>query len=689
MAIRNGSSRSLRRFAAVGLVVLLLLSACSGGSKSSGSGDAASDPANGTADADTSKVKVDEPIQISYQHVSDSSATSPYAAATTRLLFEPGGQVSIYVADDESGLGRHGTYSYADGKLTLHIASDEVTVDSTFDLDLNADQPTFPFQAFSTEEGTSTWQREVLGVMDGTDSVFQAARYDDAVPVPREQAVARAQAYADARVELDGGVLGEQSLRAPDAHDAPDAPGAPGSGVEPLGPVRLVSARQQSTEAPKIVSTEKFANGVTLVYDDGTRADVVLFSWKSDAAAAGDTLSLRPSPIASDPRVEVPTTKSPGDGSADPTNKTALLANPFATEFDETQIVADATKTLKDRGYAVTSVQDSAATFEGITAGLGAGTSGGTPGFVTLSTHGGANGSMATSEFLGKPGTPAQDQVLYDKMHKVAERIDAAYPGSRTFQLNGKAQQPFQLLEYSHGPNDRKVYVGLSPAYWEWIKSEGVSFASSFVFLSSCESDVNPDIRTSVAAKVFAGFSEQANITAAKTAFAYVVEQLARSTRSAEEASYNLVRVVNTGQTIYKEDQIFDGTPSKSLGKILKFYGGGTGAPVAYFGNGWLDPTRSIRARCGGWCSPAGGAATPPRGRRSCRTAGTSSGRRATRAAWPVPPATPRTRATCRRRPRSPTRSSCSRARRPSCPTRRSPGGRSPTVAPPECPLLI
>lgn len=582
MAIRNRSSRPTGQLACVGLVVLLLLSACNGGSKSGSGGDAASDPAAGTADPDTSDVKVDEPIQVSYEHVSDSSAASPYEGASTRLLFEPGGEVSIYVADDESGLGRHGTYAYDDGKLTLHLAADEVTVDSTFELDLNADQPTFPFQAFSTEEGTSTWKRQVLGVMDGTDSVFQAARYDDAVPVPREEAVARAQAYAAARVALDGGVLGEQSLgREPGTGDS--------SGTDQVGPIRLVSARQQSTEAPKIVSTEKFANGVTLVYDDGSRADVVLFSWKSDAAAANDTLALRPSPIAGDPRVEVPTTTSPGDASADPTNKTALLANPFATEFGESQIVADATKTLKDRGYTVTSVQDSAATFEGITAGLGAGTSGGTPGFMTLSTHGGANGSMATAELLGKPGTPAQDQVLFDKMRKVAERIDAAYPGSRKFEVGGKVQQPFQLLEYSHGPNDRKVYVGLSPAYWEWVKSEGVSFASSFVFLSSCESDVNPDIRTAVGAKVFAGFSEQANITAAKTAFAYLVEQLARSTRSAEEAFYNLVRVVNTGQTIYEEDQVFDGTPSKALSKILKLYGGGTGAPVDYFGNGWLD----------------------------------------------------------------------------------------------------
>ena len=376
--------------------------------------------------------------------------------------------------------------------------------------------------------------------------------------------MARAQAYAAARVELDGGVLGEQSF------GGPAAPGGTDGMSDQLGPVRLVSARQQSTEAPKIVSTEKFANGVTLVYDDGSRADVVLFSWKSDAAAANDTLALRPSPIASDPRVEVPTTKSPGDGSADPTNKTALLANPFATEFDETQIVADATKTLKDRGYTVTSVQDGKATFEGITDGLGAGTSGGTPGFITLSTHGGANGSMATSEYLGVPGSPADDAALIAKMRTVAERIDKAYPGSRTFEINGTKSQPFQLLEYSHGPNDRKVYVGLSPYYWNWIKSEGASFASSFVFLSACESDVNPDIRTTVAAKVFAGFSEQANITAAKTAFAYIVEQLARSTRSAEEAFYNLVRVVNTGQTIYKEDQIFDGTPSKALSKILE-----------------------------------------------------------------------------------------------------------------------
>jgi hypothetical protein len=574
MTIAKRSSRSIRLVGSVGLVALMLLAACSGGgSKTSGSGSSgASDQSNGNSDAGTAGIKVDQPIQVAYRHQSDSAAQSPFEGGTARLLFEPGGAASLYVAGDASGLGRHGTYGYDGKKMTLHIKADEFTIDSTFDLDLNADQPTFPFQAFSTDGGTSSWQREVIGVMDGTDSVFQAARYDDAVPIAREAAVARAQAYAAARVELDGGVAGEQSMGAP---------------RDQAGPVRLVAFNQQSTEPPKIVGTEKFANGVTLVYADGTKADVVLFSWKSDGAAAGDVVSLKASPIASDVRVEI-ATKPPGDGSADPKNKAALLANPFATEFDEGQIVSDATKTLEDRGYKVSSLQDSSATFESIAAGL-LGGGGGTPGFVTISSHGGASGSMATSEYLGVPGSPAADKVIYDKMHAVAERIDKAYPGSRSFTVNGVKQQPFQLLEYSHGPNDKKVYVGLSPAFWTWIKSAGASFASSFVFLSSCESDVNPQIRTDVAAKVFAGFSEQANITAAKTAFAYIVAQLARPTRSAEEVSYNLVRVVNTGQTIYKEDQMFDGTPSKPLGRILKFYGGGTTAPVDYFGNGWLD----------------------------------------------------------------------------------------------------
>jgi hypothetical protein len=391
---------------------------------------------------DTSKVKVDEPIQVSYQHLSDSSAASPYEGATTRLLFEPGGQVSIYVADDESGLGRHGTYTYVTASYAPHrVRRGHGRLD--LDLDLNADQPTFPFQAFSTEEGTSTWQRQVLGVMDGTERVPGRRATTARSPSPR----------AGGGRARPTPTPGSTSTAACSTSRHP-GPRRTRGRLEQVG-LSAWSPPGKSTEAPKIVSTEKFANGVTLVYDDGARRRRAV-QLEVRRRRLGDTLSLRPSPIASDPRVEVPTTKSPGDGSADPTNKTALLANPFATEFDETQIVADATKTLKDRGYTVTSVQNSDATFEGITAGLGAGTSGGTPGFVTLSTHGGANGSMATSEYLGV------GYIIGPKIAGVIRWVAhrPATWGSPGVQLNGSPP-----AAVARAPPQRPEDVGLSPAY--------------------------------------------------------------------------------------------------------------------------------------------------------------------------------------------------------------------------------
>ena len=108
----------------------------------------------------------------------------------------------------------------------------------------------------------------------------------------------------------------------------------------------------------------------------------------------------------------------------------------------------------------------------------------------------------------------------------------------------------------------------------------------------ACEVDQNADVRKAVAAKAFFGFEEQASISGARDAFRYLVKQLVRPTRSAEEAYYNLVRVVNTGQMIYEEDTVLDGSQVRSIPKILNAYGpSAAGTPVKYSGNGWLGST--------------------------------------------------------------------------------------------------
>lgn len=595
-----------RSFIVLMAVLALSLVGCSGsGDDSSGGSGGAEEPAgSGVVDeeAAAADLEVGGIIQLHYVHEGDSGEhENPWGDAEVRLLFEPGDQFAFFVADGENGLGRHGTYEYAGGSLALSLESDEVSIDAELDLDVGAVTVEMPFQAFSSEPGTSTWRREVVGPMGGTDYVFQAIRYDDAAGIPREDAVVRAHEYAAARVETDAAGFGDVDLGALGAEtEAEDTGGDEEQGMgprrrgmtaEPAGGtrVRLTSTRPDTGVPPGLADTEPFDSGVTLVFEDGSRATVLLYSWAPDTAR--DTIHLSSAPFAGDPRVELPT-ETPGVADADPASKVAVLASPFATAFGELETMVAAGRTLEGRGYELRSLYDDEVTFESLVEAL---TDGSTPGFFGLSTHGGASGAMATAEELGSPISLIAEWQARRWMRPVEERIEAAFPGAKDYEVEGVVRQPYEPLLLSTSAGRPMVYVGLSPTFWRWLHEEqGADFSDSFVMLSACESDKNRRIREDVDAEVFVGFSEQASVSGATAAFAYLVEQLARPTRSMEEAHYNLVRVINTQQAIFKEDALLDGTPTTDLPDMLEVYSGGGYNPVSYEGRGFLDTTHDL-----------------------------------------------------------------------------------------------
>src|SRR5581483_1307088 len=153
--------------------------------------------------------------------VRDSSGTVPAKGDQVVLLFSDSGQMFLYAASATEALGAPGTYSFANGKLTLQINTSEFHINKTFTLPAGATQVTMPFQVFSTKAGTSVWDEKPLDLVSGTFAVYNAA-YSSEVGSPTAQSAgAAAQAYAQAWMSGSG----------PGAHASAPEVGSRGPGV--------------------------------------------------------------------------------------------------------------------------------------------------------------------------------------------------------------------------------------------------------------------------------------------------------------------------------------------------------------------------------------------------------------------------------------------------------------------------
>ncbi|HUU06582.1 MAG TPA: hypothetical protein VMZ49_11975 [Patescibacteria group bacterium] len=554
------------------------------------------------ARAQSTKIRIVSPIQNLYYHVRDDDGTAPKKGTDVILLFEGAGRLLIYIQDSSDLLTHLGSWSYQAGKLNLDINAEYLSVHSRFAFDLQQRRVNLPFRFFSEGRGSSTWECKPVSLENTVRLVFRGAVLNETQPLKTEEAVSHAAEYARAVIRI---FQENKTVRT-----------SPLLSLDMLAtPLYAQDPFQFYVNLP--VKISPFKNGIRLHYLDGSSAEILLFGWSPPPI---NHLILKPARLVNDPRVHL-NAESSGNSLFDPDSKTALYISPF----ESTQVinwwdgvlhgakgtgvvpkiagVSMAWNTIeaiiKKRGYNTYSLIDGQVTVEKLIKKL---VDLKNPGIVILYSHGSAEGSLATAERLTNSNDVGAAKRQFEQVKK---RLRAAGHG-RLLDMDGVGIISVELgLKV---PLDCAWFVAVKPPFWKYIQSLtalNVSFKKSFFYMSACFTDQKPNLREAIRAKVYFAWNDATPPDLSGAIMVYLISQLSRPTHSAEEAYYNLVRVVNTKQIIYKEDRLLNGqipASAKEKGRpqsplfakpgqyIFNGYGLDGRQMIQYSGNGWLNP---------------------------------------------------------------------------------------------------
>jgi hypothetical protein len=470
----------------------------------------------------------------------DSDGSSPSQDAEIALIFEPGGVAQLYMAFPDYALADRGTYSYANGRLSLSFTNEDFHPAVTFAMDLQSPKVTMPFDVFTPDTpGPSRWRREAAAIEHNMLLIFRGATINEQLPI--NDAIGRARAYAEALVQ----------------------PAA-------SGPASRQMLQADPPQYPILISTEPFANGVRLKYDWGDQiyisVDVLLFA---DAGAAGINRPLTTSPLAADPRVHLdPVAGLSGEDDPGQKKKTALFIfpsytkrmlswNPFnpAGDFvNEGGVLGfkRIKQKLEDRGYAVTALLDEEVTVVNLIEALRT-----SPGVVDFCTHATPEDLM-TGTYLGTDWSTKGVNAAFEKQLDIIQK--ASYGDLLTCTYDGR--EAVSIIVVPNGMT--RVYethmLTITPAFWHWMRSKaGADFSRSLVYLGACHTSETNSLRHAIRARSLFSYDGAVSVGIRAAVGRYLMESLARKSHTAEETYYNLIRVVRTGEMIYKQDTNLNG----------------------------------------------------------------------------------------------------------------------------------
>lgn len=616
MAVHKQAKGRLRGAAATGLGLLLAGSTLVGttGSGVMATAGAAVRPLAQRHVSDQSNGVQSSPlVRITYSLVRDSGGEGPKKGAEIILLFSANGEAYLYLADPTEALGELGTYSYQAGKLKLRIVTSDFNINATFALSLTQTEVKMPFQIFSAKPGSSLWQQQPLAIDEGIYGVFDAAMNAAGPNLTTDQAAAQAYAYAQAWVGAGSAAHSRQVLS---ASLMSQAHGTLAGARSPA--VRLSGRHLQAADSPPslgITGVVSLGDDIEILYKDGPPLLVELYAMPNLGAG---NVPLVDSPLASDPRVHLDPTVHP-DGQFDPSHKTAVIFDPFTkmpwepfTHHALTEIAAiyHVEATLTEKGYTISELLNQNATIEGLADALVKGSGVGRPrtngaGILVMSTHGDEAGNLETADtvkvFDPDQGTVdaayLQEEVVLAKQGlKSLALYDNNHGFPTTFVLMDSQCSLVPLPErggfYTLHENC-SYHLGLTPTFWKWLRNaEKVSFSDSLVYISACETDHSSLLRNAIDAKAYFAYYLSIDAALATAVMEYLIDDLARPTHSPEEAFYNMIRVSNTRQMIYKEDHLLDGVlgkpgTSESIAGNLMGWGWNGSKLVVYDRSGW------------------------------------------------------------------------------------------------------
>ena len=570
-----------------GIILLFLAGSLLYGCGSNHSPDSSGSGNTGTSS--TGEKTVSSLLQATYTFVSDSNGKGAKSGTTVEMFFQPNGIATLFVANSSDALSYHGSWSYNGSSLHLKFDGSDFHPNVTFPLNLSSSTVKFPFQVFSTSNGSSTWDQTYTGLDEATTMVFEADASDSANPPDEKTAIIDSYKYILARLKVD--------------RSSGDNVGANLTGVSSgstQNSVNLISAGTSCYDTcglPSISSVSQTPDGIIINYSDGTQGEILLASWQSPPTSG---TPLSPSSLVNDPRIHL-IPNPPHDPVDDPKSKTAFIFAPFNDskfiglytggghselsfdvhsnfgQYDNLPLVK---KELEQDGYNVEEALDSDVTVENLIKYLG---SGSTPGIVVASTHGTSDGYLATGVWLGSSASAG---------HKSYEALMNKLKGEGYASLTTQ-KDAFRMVD---APQDGMMkghdaaYLAIGPGFWEWLESsKGADFSDSLVIIDACSTDATGYLREAIQAKAYFAFNVEVDSDLGGATLRYIVAAMSKYTHSTEETYYNMIRISSKAQEIYKEDTIFQGTDVGVLASQLDAWGYDGTTEINYANNGWLS----------------------------------------------------------------------------------------------------
>ena len=507
-------------------------------------------------------------IPLMYQHISDNDGGKMNAGNVCVINFEPNDSLHLYIASDTDGVSVSGTYKIESSKVHMVISSTYFPLDVTFPIDTSLAQITMPFKVLSADNGTSTWKKVRMDPEDYMLYLYNAIALDETGQTNTEIET-RITDWGNSVKDNDGNTNIET--------------------ITGTGPV------------------------IKVIYKNKTISKLLLYT----KSLPTDNKTLSTGAFASDPRTHLEVA-APKIDKFDPVEKTALLIGPWNSvkfpnwktgkdgkpvcdyskmqgTFGEYDKLDELDLLFRNNGYNTIVLKDSVADLLNMIKALlpGNGKSS-SPGHVFISSHGDMEGCVSTGTFW------YNDQPISN----IKKAVDAKYPGLWMYG-GGSEDDPYIFAFY-------KLNVGIKPGivlrnlfvkplFWKWLSEQGADFSTSFIHIGACDLDKNPDLKQYIKAKAIFLYNQEVPKDFSGAVERYFIELLARPSTSTEEVYYNMLRLIKTGQMIYKEDALLNGSmPTEADDMFYPHASGYDGTNIiSYDEAGWCDTKNQTNINAG------------------------------------------------------------------------------------------
>jgi hypothetical protein len=498
-------------------------------------------------------------IPLLYQHIKDSDGSKFYDNTDCVFAFEPNDSLHLYIGSDTDAVSVSGKYSISNSKVNFVITGDYFPLNITATIDTSLDQITLPFNVLSAKNGNSIWKKVRLKPNLYMQVLFKMIAIDETVK-PNETVTQRVVDWANSVKDNN-----------------------------PQNDIEVISLKEPN---------------IKIIYKGGSTEKIILYQKN----IIKPPVSLTTGSLASDPRTHLNVAK-PKISDYDPLEKTSLFIGPWdgisfptltknkdgqwAPNYEKMSSMIgrfdkldDMAKSMTDIGYSAKVIRNADAGLIGLIENLLPGNGRAvSPGFIYFSTHGNEDGELSTGDFL----------YSEKDVNDLITELNTKYPDFLSYA--GGVKDFYKVLTfyetvYGWRVNKPIKNILIRPMFWKWLKEKGANFSRSLVHLSACDVGNSTELIDNISARSIFVYQHTVPEDFSAAVERYLIKTLSRPSHSAEEAFYNIKRIILNKQMILTEDNIFNGIPlptnkNDNYAPVAWYFDGSENS--LYSTSGWLN----------------------------------------------------------------------------------------------------